>query len=60
MFEVQDDRRYGRADGVRELCDEGESVGAGRETGSIGYQELMRWSSILVRVEVRQEDLAHL
>ena len=56
MFGVQDDRRYGCADGIRELRDKGECVGAGREVESFGHQGHVRWSSILVH---RPEGVVH-
>jgi len=56
---VQDDRRHGCAAGFREFRDKGESVGAGREIGSIGHHELVRWYSILVRVKSCREGAVH-
>jgi len=49
---VQDDRRHGRADGVREFRDKRESVGTGRETG---HHKLVRSYSILLHFESRHE-----
>ena len=45
---VQDDRRHGRADGVREFRDKRESVGTGRETE---HHKLVRLYSILLHFE---------